>query len=357
VLRHMMTVGWHITESLFAVALLHSSLCLAATAPSCKGIVLDAQRKPVASAIISEQWKPATPGSLPESLTNTVKTDATGHFSLGPLSVFNEHVAFMVYDSTGKHGALVDSSSVKAAEPLEIGLKDLQATHYEILPPGSSEEEYTGRLYTGSGVPVAPLVKIRGTVMLPPGKYELRTSTRDSDLGTQRFEVQHREVMLPPLRLDFSPMARHYGHGTPELDTLTDMNDRPFKMDSLQGRWTLIYFWATWCVPCVREGMPKLIAFAEANRSSAGKYRVVAIHENSSSENGTWQEFHRKTLKLERDVWHINAPPFKIVFDKTAHVTSSWGIRVFPTYALVNPSGDLVKGGDLSTLEAELNKP
>lgn len=70
--------------------------------------------------------------------------------------------------------------------------------------------------------------------MLPPGKYELRASTDDSDLGSEHFEVQRSEVMVPRLRLRFSSMARH--HGTPELDVLTDMNRRPFKIGSLQGR-------------------------------------------------------------------------------------------------------------------------
>jgi len=99
----------------------------------------------------------------------------------------------------------------------------------------------------------------------------------------------------------------------------------------------------------------KLIAFAEANRTSAGRFRIVAIHEKSLSENISWDDFHDKTMKLEREVWHIEAP-FAIVFDKTTHVTSSWGVRAFPTYALVNPSGNLMKGGNLSTLEAELKK-
>lgn len=69
-----------------------------------------------------------------EPLTPSVKTDAAGHFSLGLIAAFKEHVAFMVYDSTGQHGALFDSSSIDAAKPLKIGLQDLHAMHYEIVP-------------------------------------------------------------------------------------------------------------------------------------------------------------------------------------------------------------------------------
>jgi len=61
----MLNSSWRMAGSLLAIALLHSSLCFADMVPSPKGIVLDAQGKPVVGAFVSEQWKPETPGFLP----------------------------------------------------------------------------------------------------------------------------------------------------------------------------------------------------------------------------------------------------------------------------------------------------
>ncbi len=161
-------------------------------------------------------------------------------------------------------------------------------------------------------------------------------------------------MTLPPLKLTLSPMAQHYGHGTPELSTLRDMNHEPFEIGPFQGHWTLIYFWADWCVPCIQEGIPKLIAFTQAHIDSAEKFRIIAVHENSRNEAGDWNDFHTKTLKLESELWH-GTPPFPLVYDETTRMTSDWGVHAFPTYALIDPDGNLVRGGDLSKLKAELD--
>ena len=152
-----------------------------------------------------------------------------------------------------------------------------------------------------------------------------------------------------------SAMAQHYGNGTPPVSPLTGMDNKPFSIESFKGHWTLLYYWADWCVPCIQEGIPELISFTNAHRARRDEFRIVAIRRNSNDEAGDWNDFHSKTEHLEQALWHT-VPPFPIVWDSSAGMTSDWGIHELPTYALVDPQGNLVRGGNLSTLEVALQK-
>jgi thiol-disulfide isomerase/thioredoxin len=150
-----------------------------------------------------------------------------------------------------------------------------------------------------------------------------------------------------------SAMALHYGRGTPPVSPMNDMENKVYQMEPFEGHWTLIYFWADWCVPCVKEGIPSLVAFAHSHHQQQDKFRIVAIRFNARNEAGDWNDFHKQTAELEANVWHA-IPPFPVVYDSSMRMTSDWGIHELPTYALVDPHGNLVRGGNLSKLRAKV---
>lgn len=322
------------------------------------GTVVDVQGRPASGAVLCAQWGAPKTGATALPLGPSATADAAGHFRVtSPNFMFgNGRITALVYNPTHTQGALVDMAVTHVVQPLTIRLQPVQAVHYQLrapIPIGANE--VTAHIWTQSGTVVGSVLGTGGTLMLPPGKYELHVSVSDIDSARQSFTVADGNVTLEPLKLALSPMAQHYGDGTPEVSALRDMDHQAFKIGSLRGRWTLLYFWADWCAPCVQEGMPKLMVFAKAHSASRNRFRIVAIHENSLHESGDWNDFHAKTLKLEREVWH-GIPPFPLVYDETTRMTSDWGVHQFPTYALIDPDGNLVRGGDLSMLEAELDR-
>src|SRR5487761_1085217 len=84
-------------------------------------------------------------------------------------------------------------------------------------------------------------------------------------------------------------MRQHFGHGTPTLSPLLDIEHKTFEIQP-KGRWTLIYFWADWCEPCVAKGIPDLIAFTNAHESDRNRFQIVAIRFGSTHENFEWKD-------------------------------------------------------------------
>lgn len=70
---------------------------------------------------------------------------------------------------------------------------------------------------------------------------------------------------------------------------LTDTEGKRHRLADYQGRWVVLNFWATWCVPCLQE-IPEIAAFARAHP------RVVVIGVAMDAENAARvKRFAQKT--------------------------------------------------------------
>lgn len=171
-------------------------------------------------------------------------------------------------------------------------------------------------------------------------------------LLTLLVSVGTSQAQTPDVHENTPAMNQHYGHGTPKLSPLLDIDHKTYVVQP-KGRWTLIYFWADWCMPCIGKGIPDLIAFSKAHEAQSSRFQIVAIRYGSTHENYEWKDFHAKTLHLEQAVWH-QVPLFPVVDDDSSQFSTDWGIHALPTYALIDPKGNLVRDGDLTSLEKAL---
>jgi thiol-disulfide isomerase/thioredoxin len=60
---------------------------------------------------------------------------------------------------------------------------------------------------------------------------------------------------------------------TAQIPTLqvTTLDGKPFDLAKHRGKWVVVNWWATWCVPCIKE-LPEISAFAAAHSD-----QVVAL--------------------------------------------------------------------------------
>ena len=104
--------------------------------------------------------------------------------------------------------------------------------------------------------------------------------------------------------------------------------EEPVTLANFKGRGLVVNFWATWCMPCVRE-MPSLDRLAKALKGSG--IEVVAISED------------RKALE--------KVPPFfadrgiknlDLYFDVRGALSRKLGADGLPTTVLITPDGEVL---------------
>jgi cytochrome c biogenesis protein CcmG/thiol:disulfide interchange protein DsbE len=125
----------------------------------------------------------------------------------------------------------------------------------------------------------------------------------------------------------------------------TTIDGDGYDLDGQRGRWVLVNFFSTTCVPCIREH-PEMVAFAKAH-ADADDVRLVSVAFDDSAD--AVEAFFRE-----------NGGGWPVLAADTGTVAVDWGVIAVPESYLVAPSGHVaakVIGGvvhdDLERLLAE----
>ena len=98
---------------------------------------------------------------------------------------------------------------------------------------------------------------------------------------------------------------------------------------ALKGKVTLVNFWATTCVSCVKE-MPALVS--TYNKFKDRGYETVAVA--MSYDEPKWVVSFAQSRQL----------PFKVALDNTGQIAQDWGdVKLTPTTYLVDKQGNIIK--------------
>ncbi len=100
-----------------------------------------------------------------------------------------------------------------------------------------------------------------------------------------------------------------------------------FNLDRWRGRWVIVNFFSTTCVPCIIEH-PELVAFAERH-AAAGDARIVSIVFDDAAEN-------------VREFFAVNGGDWPVVATGAGEAAIAYGVTGVPESYLVAPSGVVV---------------
>ncbi|MBC8138368.1 MAG: TlpA family protein disulfide reductase [Fibrella sp.] len=265
-----------------------------------------------------------------------------------PLSLFTT-------DAGGKRGAATVVR--KAGDPVTLTLRPLTPVRFTLRIEGwEGKAPFLNITVAPKGGPHAVTVPsgLSGSVPLPPGDYTLEVSSLDTVSREVPFTVKSGKgsLDLGTLRLEKGPLARLYGKPAPPLTVTEALGISPkITLGDYRGKWVLIDFWGWWCPPCVQKSLPDAVAFYDSHPEWRDRYQILAFH---CVDAASIAELTPRLRSLETNIWKGRALPFPILLDVTETTIKEWGITIYPTDVLIDPEGNVVRGGSLELLQEKL---
>jgi len=127
-----------------------------------------------------------------------------------------------------------------------------------------------------------------------------------------------------------------------------DLHGTDVSLSAYRGKYVLLDFWASWCVPC-RKSMPHVKELYEKYKDKG--LQVIAVSDDDARPDA-WQ---KAVAKDGTDLWPnvLRGYDQKIPFgtDQPGDLDEKFGIQSLPTKILIDPSGKIVGRYDKATEE------
>ncbi len=220
-----------------------------------------------------------------------------------------------------------DEATLERLKEVTTVAKDAMDPYYAELR--KKDEEFMNK-YPASFV-TASLLRFSVTRMPleeGEGRYsKLTDEVKNSDIGKAIKQE------LDELRAG-SPGAKAFVFASKELRGV------PLSLSDYKGKYVLLDFWASWCVPC-RKGNPHLLSLYSRYKDKG--LEIIGVSDDDSNPDA-WQKAVDKDQigvwkHVLRGLKRVDGPE---MFDRSASISDRYGISSLPTKILVNPDGVII---------------
>ncbi|MHC5540438.1 TlpA family protein disulfide reductase, partial [Singulisphaera rosea] len=192
--------------------------------------------------------------------------------------------------------------------------------------------------------------------LVPDRPIELKGDVPELDLG--RLILAKHGVQMPEKIAKaksegiWSDYTKHFGEPPPRWH-VTEAKGVPKETQpsDFKGKWLLVDFWGFSCRPCLKTGLPKLMAFDEAHAAQRDQYQILTVCIEDDGSVASMADVDRRLAPILEHVWGRKTFPFPILLDTTFRTWERFGLPGLGTVILIDPDGKLVPGDEKALAE------
>lgn len=122
--------------------------------------------------------------------------------------------------------------------------------------------------------------------------------------------------------------------------TANDLEGRPLHLSDFRGKYVLLDFWASWCVPC-RHGNPHLREVFQRYHDKG--FDIISVSDDDNNHDA-WK---KAVAKDSIGIWHhvlrgLDWSKISQNIDNPNDISEKYGIHELPTKILIDPQGKIV---------------